>query len=448
MTSYVTGMRSLVAAALVACVLGCDDDGTGPTPLPAPTGVTAAQLSLTSIRVSWNAVLGAQSYVLQRASASNPGVFSQIGGTLTATTYDDAGVTAGVAYSYRVAAVAAGDTSAFSTSVTLTTGLATKTIGDDVTANRTLVADTVYVLQGYVKVQNGVTLTIQPGTKIVGDTATFGSSLWILRGAKLVANGTASAPIVFTSQRAPGNRHPGDWGGIIMIGNGIINRTGTILTEGPTGEAENYAGGSDNADSSGVLRYIRIEFAGFDVSGGGNSELNGLSMYAVGSRTVIENVEVLAGLDDSFEWWGGAVDGRYLVSYEAGDDHFDWSEGYVGRNQFLIGFQSARINPAAGAGVLATDPEGFEADGCNGAGCALGFATQPFSVPVFANFTLIGPGTGTTLTSAGDIGMVLRRGVGGYLTNSVVARWHRQGLSVRDPETNTMLTTDSLNVVN
>src|SRR5919106_2313934 len=167
MTSYVTGMRSLVAAALVAGVLGCDDDGTGPTPLPAPTGVTAAQLSLTSIRVSWNAVLGAQSYVLQRASASNPGVFSQIGGTLTATTYDDAGVTAGVAYSYRVAAVAAGDTSAFSTQVTLTTGLAQTTIpSGNVTANRTLYADTMYVLQGYVKVQNGVTLTIQAGTRI------------------------------------------------------------------------------------------------------------------------------------------------------------------------------------------------------------------------------------------------------------------------------------------
>ncbi len=93
-------------------------------------------------------------------------------------------------------------------------------------------------------------------------------------------------------------------------------------------------------------------------------------------------------------------------------------------------------------------PEGFEADGCNGAGCALGFATQPFSVPVFANFTLVGPGTATTITSGGDVGMVLRRGTGGYLTNGIVARWQRQGLSVRDPETNTMMTTDSLNLSN
>jgi hypothetical protein len=196
------------------------------------------------------------------------------------------------------------------------------------------------------------------------------------------------------------------------------------------------------------LRYVRIEFAGFDVSNGAGQELNSLSLYAVGSGTTLEYVQSLAGLDDAFEWWGGAVDGRYLVSYESGDDHFDWTEGYRGRNQFLIAFQSARLDPAPGAGVLSTDPQGFEADGCNGTGCALGFATQPFSIPVFANFTLVGPGTATTPTASGDIGMVLRRGTGGYLTNGIVARWQGQGLSVRDAETDALLTADSLNLSN
>jgi hypothetical protein len=98
--------------------------------------------------------------------------------------------------------------------------------------------------------------------------------------------------------------------------------------------------------------------------------------------------------------------------------------------------------------VLSTDPEGFEADGCNGVGCDLGFDSQPFSVPVFANFTLIGPGNATALTTSGDIGMVLRRGTGGYLTNGIVARWQRQGLTVRDAETNARIASDSLNVVN
>lgn len=317
-----------------------------------------------------------------------------------------------------------------------------------VTASRTLYADTVYTLQGYVKVSSGATLTIQPGTTIVGDSMTPGSSLWILRGAKINAVGTASAPIVFTSAKAAGNRKPGDWGGILIIGNGVINRTGTVLTEGPQGATETYSGGSNNADDSGDLRYVRIEFAGYDVSSGAGQELNSLSLYAVGSGTTIEYVQALAGLDDGFEWWGGAVDGRYLVSYEAGDDHFDWTEGYRGRNQYLIAFQSMRVTPASGAGSVATDPQGFEADGCNGTGCADGFDTEPFSIPVFANYTLIGPGTATTATSGGDIGMVLRRGTGGYLTNGIVARWQAQGLSVRDASTNTMMTNDSLNVVN
>ncbi|HET6837374.1 MAG TPA: hypothetical protein VFH24_04975, partial [Gemmatimonadales bacterium] len=195
-------------------------------------------------------------------------------------------------------------------------------ISADITANRTLYADTVYTLSGYIKVTNGAVLTIEPGTTIQGDADVSGSSLWILRGSRIEANGTAAEPIVFTSEKAAGSRAPGDWGGIIIVGNGIINRNpgpgGSILTEGGVaGESENYAGGTNNADNSGTLRYVRIEFAGLDISGGAGQELNGLSMYAVGSGTRLEYVEVMAGLDDSFEWFGGAVDGRYLVSYES-----------------------------------------------------------------------------------------------------------------------------------
>src|SRR5262245_61753181 len=260
---------------------------------------------------------------------------------------------------------------------------------NSIAANRTLFADTVYTLRGYVKVQSGAVLTIQAGTRIVGDTATTGSSLWILRGAQINAVGTANAPIVFTSQRSPGNRKPGDWGGIVIVGNGIINRNApTINTEGgAVGQSENYAGGTNNSDNSGTLRYVRIEFAGFDISNGAGQELNSLSMYAVGRGTTLEYVQALAGLDDAFEWWGGAVDGRYLVSYETGDDHFDWTEGYVGRNQFLIALQSTRLPPAADAGTLGSDPRGFEGDGCQGdlAGCTLSTTgvSTPYSNPVF-----------------------------------------------------------------
>lgn len=328
----------------------------------------------------------------------------------------------------------------------------------DITANRTLYADTTYTLQGYVKVTNGAVLTIEPGTRIVGDAETPGSSLWILRGSRIEANGTATQPIVFTSEKPAGSRAPGDWGGIILIGNGVINRDpgagGQILTEGGVaGEAENYAGGADNTDNSGTLRYVRIEFAGYDISGGSGQELNGLSLYAVGSGTRLEYVQVLGGLDDSFEWWGGAVDGRYLVSYEAGDDHFDWSEGYRGRNQFLIAYQSTRLTPASGAGEPSGDPRGFEADGCDpapGSFCTLTEtgASEPWSLPVMANFALIGPGDLVAGFPTDGNGVVLRRGTGGMLDRGIVGRWPGIGLNGRDAWTDSLRLRDSLSITN
>jgi hypothetical protein len=328
-------------------------------------------------------------------------------------------------------------------------------INQDLSASRTLHADTTYTISGYIKVASGAVLTIEPGTTIVGDTAVSGSSLWILRGARIEANGTATAPIVFTSQRAVGNRKPGDWGGIIIVGNGIINRNSggaPILTEGgAAGQEENYAGGTNNADNSGSLNFVRIEFAGFDISGAGGQELNGLSMYAVGSGTRLENVEVMAGLDDSFEWWGGAVDGHNLISYESGDDHFDWSEGYRGRNQFLIAYQSTRLTPT-GTGTQSADPRGIEADGCDP---SLPFCTvtdvgasEPFSAPVFANFAIVGPGTTVAGFPADGNGVVLRRGSGGTLDRGIVARWPGLGLNGRDAWTDSLRLRDSLSITN
>ncbi|HET8623049.1 MAG TPA: hypothetical protein VFM14_05765, partial [Gemmatimonadales bacterium] len=328
-------------------------------------------------------------------------------------------------------------------------------------ANRTFFAETTYTISGYVKVTNGAVLTIQPGTRIVGDADVPGSSLWILRGARLIAEGTATQPIVFTSEKAAGSRAPGDWGGILIVGNGIINRTAaTVLTEGgAAGEAENYAGGTDNTDNSGSLRYVRIEFAGFDVSGGAGQELNSLSMYAVGSGTRLEYIQTLNGLDDAFEWWGGAVDARYLISTETGDDHFDWTEGYRGRNQFLIGYQSTRFTAGA-SGAPATDPRGIEADGCDpnptsapdcqyvgGSSAPTGMNT-PFSGPVIANLTLIGPGTTVAGFPTDGNGVVLRRGTGGRIDRSIVARWPGVGVNGRDWWTDSLRLRDSLSITN
>jgi hypothetical protein len=454
----IRNLLSPVAALALLGAVGCSDDsGSGPSGLAAPTGVTASQLSLTSIRVSWTAATGATGYLVERADATAPGSFAQVGGGVVGGTTLDDNVLEGVAYSYRVASVSASDTSAFSSTVNFTTGKKTAVVTGPITASRTLFADTIYTLSGYVKVESGATLTIQPGTRVEGDTTVVGSSLWVLRGANIDAQGTAGTPIVFTSARAPGNRKPGDWGGIIIVGNGIINRTGgPILTEGgAAGQAQDYSGGTDNTDNSGTLRYVRIEFAGYDISNGAGQELNSLSSYAVGSGTTYEYIQTMSGLDDSFEWWGGAVDGRYLISYESGDDHFDWTEGYRGRNQFLIAFQTQRLTPQSGAGVFASDPRGFEGDGCDPAvsGCVLvntpvgAGASTPFSMPVWANFTLIGTGQLGGFPTDGN-GVVLRRATGGMLFNGIIARFPGTGLQMRDAFTDSLRLRDSLNITN
>jgi hypothetical protein len=444
-------IRSMLAAAAILGAAACGDDTNGPTGPATPGGVSVQQLTLTSARVTWTAAAGAEQYIVERADATNPGVFTARD-TVAATQFDDAGLTAGLAYSYRVISWAGGVTSSPSAAVTIATGVAAATITGDITANRTLYKDTVYTLSGYVKVTNGAVLTIEPGTKIVGDPGVAGSSLWIRRGARLEAVGTAAEPIVFTSAKPEGQRKPGDWGGIIMVGNGIINRTTSpILTEGPGAVAEDYSGGTNNASSSGTLRYVRIEFAGFDVSNGGGQELNSLSMYAVGSGTTIEYVQAMSGLDDSFEWWGGAVNGKYLISYESGDDHFDWTEGYVGKLQYLIAFQSQQLQPAPGTGTVSSDPRGFEADGCDPgvAGCVLSStaASTPYSMPIISNFTLVGTGNLGGFPSDGN-GMVLRRGTGGYLYNGIVARYKGVGCQMRDAFTDSLRVRDSLRLNN
>lgn len=317
-------------------------------------------------------------------------------------------------------------------------------ITGDITSNRTLFAETTYTIKGFVHVANQATLTIQPGTRIQGDYATLGSSLFILRGARIVANGTALNPIVFTSSQPVGQRTPGDWGGLIMVGNGIINRvtaggvevegTGTVTGNTPgTNYRVTYDGGTTNTDNSGELTYVRVEFAGYAPSL--NNELNSFTFAAVGSGTRLSYLHALAGLDDHYEWFGGAADAHHLVSYECGDDHYDMSEGYVGRVQNIIALQTSVIPPRSGAGSPSSDPQGVENDGCNGTGCTNGFDSTPFTIPLIANFTLIGTGNTATAGSSGGVGLMLRRGTGGYYVNGILARWPRGGISLRDAST-------------
>lgn len=428
-----------LAGLLVACGDDEDNGGTQPPPPPAlspPANVQAAATSATTAQVTWTAAQNATSYVVQRAPAT--GSFETVG-TAAGTSFQDSGLSPATQYRYQVASVSGTTTSSFSTAATITTPAATTPTVDvttDITTSTTWTADRIYVLKGFIHVANGATLTIQAGTRIVGDFNSLGASLFVLRGARIDAQGTANAPIVFTSSRAPGQRQAGDWGGLILVGNGVINRTAPVILEGtgtgPTNPAVDYAGGTNNADNSGTLRYVRIEFAGYATAP--DAELNSLTMAAVGSGTTIEHVQVVMGLDDSFEWFGGAVDARYLVSYNSGDDHFDASEGYGGRLQYGIAYQTRTVVPRPAAGNVSQDPQGVENDGCAGANCTNGQNSVPLTIPLWANLTLVGPPT-TVTNSAGNIGMMLRRGTGGYYINSVVARWSRAALSLRDQTT-------------
>ena len=155
---------------------------------------------------------------------------------------------------------------------------------------------------------NGVTLTIKPGTRIISDVVEKGA-LIIERGGKIDANGTAAQPIVFTSGKAAGSRTPGDWGGIVILGKAKTNRSSTPLIEG--GIDRPY-GGTDDADNSGTLRYVRIEYAG--IAAFANSEINALTLGGVGSGTTIEYIQTSYANDDAYEFFGGKVNCKYLIA--------------------------------------------------------------------------------------------------------------------------------------
>jgi hypothetical protein len=259
----------------------------------------------------------------------------------------------------------------------------TVSLSGDLPASVNLAGNQCAVLEGTVRVPSGVEFNAAAGARIFGRS---GSALFILPGGKINAIGTAAAPVVFTSSQAVGSRTTGDWGGILIVGNALTNRIATG-TEGTN--PVNYGGPTSNndADSSGTLKYVRIEFAGFAVSAG--NELNTLSMYAVGSGTTLEFVQAHMGQDDAFEWFGGAVNGRYLIATGTSDDDFDMDEGFIGRLQYIIGYKYR----GGQAGRGSNDVRCFEWDGAPSAGydaTATTTATARRSAPVVANFTCIG----------------------------------------------------------
>ncbi|GKG75928.1 hypothetical protein DXA15_21035 [Parabacteroides sp. AM58-2XD] len=255
------------------------------------------------------------------------------------------------------------------------------TLEGNITADRTISAANKNFLKGFVYVKSGATLTIEAGSVIKGISVAPGeraASLIIEPGAKIIAEGTVDKPIVFTSDKEPGKRVTGDWGGLIICGNARVNRTNQPTIEGGPGtHYGNTTSDEFNGESSGKLKYVRIEFAGYPLEP--DKEINGLTFGGVGSGTEVEFVQVSYSNDDSYEWFGGTVNAKHLIAYKGWDDDFDTDFGYTGKLQFLLSVRDKDIADTS-------DSNGFESDNDGD-----GSTNTPFTKPVFSNVTLIGP---------------------------------------------------------
>ncbi len=306
----------------------------------------------------------------------------------------------------------------------------TITLSGRITKDTTLYAKDYNYLQGIVYITNGVTLTVEAGAKVMGKySGSDVSALIISRGGKIIAKGTVDKPIIFTSASA--NPQSGDWGGIVLCGKAPINTSFTVSGAAVQGLYQ-VEGGVDNAngdglagsgdavaptpvpaDNSGIISYVRIEYAGYAYQP--DKEINSLTMAAVGSGTQIDHVEAAFGKDDSFEWFGGTVNCKYLIAYKGQDDDFDTDNGYSGYVQFGIAIRDSVIADISKS-------EAFESDNN-----ATGTTASPKTTAVFSNMTVIGPRA--TLANVGNslflAGAQIRRNSGISIMNSIFMGWPR-----------------------
>lgn len=300
------------------------------------------------------------------------------------------------------------------------TGLPSTSIVDrgEGIGTRTLTNDRVWILDGFTFVNEGQTVTIQPGTIIKGEggQGSAASAFIVARGGRCIADGEATDPIIFTYEGDPlGNNgeitpiaERGLWGGVIVLGQASLNSTpGETAIEGiPTSETRGLYGGNINDDDSGIFRYISIRHGGTDIGAG--NEINGFSLGGVGSGTVVDFIEVISNVDDGVEWYGGTVDCKHLIVTGAGDDSYDYDEGWRGRVQYAVAVQDPAIGDRGGEHDGGTDPE----------------TGTPYATPVFFNSTYIGRGIG-----AGNRLITLRDNAGGEYHNSIFANFD-QGIDI------------------
>jgi hypothetical protein len=279
-------------------------------------------------------------------------------------------------------------------------------VSGQILADTTWTADNEYLLQGGVEVGDGVdpvVLTIEPGTTIYGENSS-GGMLVVHRNSKLMAEGTADAPIVFTSSLEDGSRARGDWGGIILNGNAPLNVCDGVADAPDPCEANGEGGtgtfgGNDPADNSGVLTYVRVEFAGSLISP--ENELNGIAFQGVGSGTTLDYIQVHRNDDDGVEFYGGTADISHLVVSGVGDDGLDWTDGWQGSAQYVV------------IHTYGDGDQGIEADN-NGENND----AEPRSNPSISNVTIVGiPNEGE---GKPDLGILVREGTAGSFESVLV----------------------------
>ena len=282
------------------------------------------------------------------------------------------------------------------------------TLEGNITKDAYLLQNGTYQLSGGVHVKAGATLHIAPGVNIVAVDDDKVDYILIEQGARIDAQGTASSPIVMTSEK----KSAGAWGGLHICGYAHTNAGTGVLSE--IGNAP--YGGSNDADNSGTLRYVRLEYTGYAFDE--EHEANGVSFYGVGNGTTVEYLQAYKGSDDGFEFFGGSVNIRYMVATSCSDDSYDWTEGWNGRGQFLVAWQDAGV--------------GYDCDclmECDNNGN--NFAATPVAHPVLTNLTLVGNGSDSQ-------GVRLRAGTQVELSNAIVTG-KTKCITVETTETETAL---------
>lgn len=315
----------------------------------------------------------------------------------------------------------------------------TITVPDEITANTTWTAARPYVIPKFthVFVRSGATLTIEPGAEIRGEK---GAVLVISRGAKIIAQGTVDKPILMTSAQPAGMRTPGYWGGLLVLGKAPVNVN--VRSNPPANDAlfEAFSnadgdsgkfGGTDPADNSGVIKYVRIEFGGYNFVA--DREFNNLTLCGVGNGTTVDFVQVHQGSDDGIEFFGGTVNVKHIVSSQNQDDGFDTDNGWSGKAQFVI-VQNISHPP-----TLPEASNGYESDNH---GTAASYTAEPRTLPTVSNVTLIGD---HDYTGTAHFAAVFRRGTGGHYSNHIWYGFHF-GPEIRDVETMDQVNAGNLEV--